>query len=319
MNQPSRLGLCVVGPGGIASLHLEALSALGATDNAWVVGSNAARAEAFASTWTFAHATTDLGEALSDPAVELVLIASPSALHAQQSRDALAAGKHVIVEIPVALSGAEAEQLAALAHSAGRRLLVCHTMRSFPALASVRERSLAGDLFVAQIAGTFAVPRRHNENWTGGTRRWVDNLLWHHGCHLLDASLWMLGDPDVVDVCAHAGREHPEFGMTIDLSVSFSTSARQLVTHVLSYNTKHDVDEIQLITDDELLLLRSGALTTLGGEELVSAGGGWSDLGPQNEEMLAAIAGGLPSRYDIDAVLPSMRLLDRMQKAAGSR
>lgn len=311
------LGLCVVGPGGIAGLHLTALSALGATSNAWVVGTTTAKAERFASTWTFAHATTDLGEALSDPAVELVLIASPSALHAQQAREALGAGKHVIVEIPAALSGAEAEQLAALARSADRRLLVCHTMRSFPAIASVRERTLAGDLFVAQIVGTFAVPRRHNENWTGGTRGWVDNLLWHHGCHLLDASLWMLGDPDVADVSAHAGREHPEFGMTIDLSVSFSTSERQLVTHALSYNTKHDVDELQLITDDDFLLLRSGVLSTAAGEELVG-GGGWSDLGPQDEEMITAIVDGLPSRYDIDAVLPSMRLLDRVQKAAGS-
>jgi 2-hydroxy-4-carboxymuconate semialdehyde hemiacetal dehydrogenase len=313
----ARFGLCVVGPGGIAGLHLEALSALGATSNAWVVGSRMAGAEQFASTWTFAHATMDLGQALADPAVELVVIASPSALHAQQAREALAAGKHVIVEIPVALSGAEAEQLAELAQSVGRRLLVCHTMRSFPAIASVRERTLAGDLSVAQIVGTFAVPRRRNENWTGGTRSWVDNLLWHHGCHVLDASLWMLGDPAVVDVSAHAGREHPEFGMTIDLSVSFSTQERQLVTHALSYNTKHDVDEMQLITDNDFLLLRSGVLTTLAGEELVS-GGGWSDLGPQNEEMIKAIADGVPSRYDIDAVLPAMRLLDRIQKAAGS-
>jgi 2-hydroxy-4-carboxymuconate semialdehyde hemiacetal dehydrogenase len=314
----AELGLCVVGPGGIAGLHLEALAAIGATRNAWVVGSNAARAEAFASTWGFAHATTELGEALADPAVELVVIASPSALHAPQARAALAAGKHVIVEIPVALSGAEAEQLAEQARSAGRRLLVCHTMRSFPAVADVRERTRAGELSIAQIAGTFAVPRRHNQNWTGGTRNWVDNLLWHHGCHVLDASLWMLGDPRVADVSAHAGRAHPDFGMTIDLSVTFSTAERQLVTHVLSYNTRHDVDELQLITDDELLLLRSGALTTLAGEELVGAGGGWSDLGPQDEEMIVAIVEGRPSRYDVDTVLPAMRLLDRAQKAAGS-
>jgi 2-hydroxy-4-carboxymuconate semialdehyde hemiacetal dehydrogenase len=314
----AELGLCVVGPGGIAGLHLEALSAIGVTHNLWVIGATPDEAEGFASRWDFANATSDVALALDDSAVELVLITSPSTLHAQQARQALAAGKHVIVEIPVAMTGAEAAQLAELAHSAGRRLLVCHTMRSFPAVTAVRGRTRAGEMYIAQIAGTFAVPRRHNENWTGGTRSWVDNLLWHHGCHVVDASLWMLNDPRVADVTAHAGREHPEFGMTIDLSITFTTAERQLVTHVLSYNTKHDVDGMQLITDDEFLLLRDGALTTVTGEAVIS-GGGWSDLEPQDREMVTAIIDGSPSQFDVDTVLPTMRLLDRAQTAAGSK
>jgi 2-hydroxy-4-carboxymuconate semialdehyde hemiacetal dehydrogenase len=312
------LGLCVVGPGGIAGLHLDALSPLGATENRWVVGATAEEAEMFAQRWTFGNATTDLVEALADPAVSLVLITSPSALHAQQARQALVAGKDVIVEIPAALSAREAEQLAALAASASRRLLVCHTMRSFPAIATLRERSRTGAQRIAQIAGTFAIPRRRNENWTGGTRTWVDNLLWHHGCHVVDASLWMLDCTEVRGVVAQAGQEHPELGMTMDLSISFSTPERQLVTHCLSYNTARDVEQIQIITDDEFLVLRDGALSTPDGEEVI-AGGGWSDLEPQDHEMLRAIVGGRPSQFDIDTTLPTMRVLDEAQAAGGSR
>jgi 2-hydroxy-4-carboxymuconate semialdehyde hemiacetal dehydrogenase len=314
----SELGLCLVGPGGVAGLHLEALTAVGMTRNVCVVGPIEDEVEQFAQRWTFDTATTSFGEALANPAVELVLITSPSMLHGQQTREALLAGKHVIVEIPAALTADEGEQLAGLARSVGRRLLVCHTMRSFPGVRSVRDRARSGELRVAQIAGMFAVPRRENENWTGGTRAWVDNLLWHHGCHVVDASLWMLDCTDVVEVTAQAGQQHPIFGMTMDLSLTFSTPNRQIVTHCLSYNTTHGVNEMQLVTDDDFFVLRDGALiATNGGGNVACAG--WSDLGPQDLEMLRAIVDRRPSEFDIDAVLPTMRVLQMAQTVGGSR
>jgi 2-hydroxy-4-carboxymuconate semialdehyde hemiacetal dehydrogenase len=289
------------------------------TRNAYVVGVTSEEADRFADRWTFANSTTDLDKALADPTVDLVLITSPSQLHAGQARDALAAGKHVIVEIPAALAADEAEQLAALAQSARRRLLVCQTMRSFPAITALRERSRSGHQRIAQIHGMFAVPRRQNQNWTGGTRSWVDNLLWHHGCHVVDTSLWILNCTAVSEVTAHAGNRHPVFGMTMDLALTFSTPDRQLVTHALTYNTSCEVEEMQIVTDDQFLVLRDGTLRTTDGEEVIAAGRGWADLEPQDDEMIRAITTGRESQFDIGSVLPAMRVLGLAQAASASQ
>ena len=142
----------------------------------------------FARRWKFAQAGTSVEPALADPLVQLALITSPSPLHSEQAVQALQAGKDVIVEIPVALSWPEAQNVAQVAAALGRRVWVCHTLRSTAALREVRERVQAGRLHVTQIAGFFGIPRRRNQGMGGiGTRSWIDNLLWHHGCHQVDA------------------------------------------------------------------------------------------------------------------------------------
>jgi 2-hydroxy-4-carboxymuconate semialdehyde hemiacetal dehydrogenase len=316
MSEP--LVLCLIGPGGIAGMHMRALAAIHAIEPRWVVGDLPDATVEFARRWQFAHATSDLGEALADDAVELVYITSPSPLHAPQAREALVAGKHVVVEIPVAMSLADAEMLVGLSATTGRRLQVCHTLRSYPAFRTLRERVTAGELTISQMLSVSATQRRHNENWVGGTRAWVDNLLWHHACHVVDAALWVLGMPDPVDVSARAGRTNREFGMSMDLVIAFATEASQLVTHVLTYNTATDLGEWRLVTDDDLLVVQGGALATLTGETIVP-GHEWTDLRAQDSAIVQAIHSGEPSDFDVDSVLPTMRLLERCQDLSGVR
>jgi len=110
-----RLGLAAVGPGGIAAEHARACAQHGLASALWVVGKDDESAEAFAATWGFEHATTEIDEMLADAAVDVVLIASPNPLHAEQAVSALEAGKHAIVEIPLALSLADAERVVSVA------------------------------------------------------------------------------------------------------------------------------------------------------------------------------------------------------------
>jgi 2-hydroxy-4-carboxymuconate semialdehyde hemiacetal dehydrogenase len=304
----SQLGLCVVGPGGIAAAHAKALQALGDVRFEWVVGREESSAETFAREWGFARHTTELESPSRDPGVDVVLIASPNELHLEQARQALEAEKHVIVEIPAAMSFDGALELKRLSKRVGRRVLVCHTMRSYPAIREVRRRVQDGTLTVSQVTGFFAVPRRANENWAGGTRSWVDNLLWHHACHQVDAALWTLGIDQADHVRAQFGRSHPQFGMTMDLSVSFRTPARQVVTHTLTYNTAREVWLTRFVGDEALLIYQDGALLDDEGREVIPAMD-WSDLRPQDQDMLAAIRGEAESDYSIESVLPAMRVL----------
>src|SRR6187431_3522151 len=97
-------GICMVGSGGIATEHLKAFEKIEGVRPRWVVSRLEDQALEFARAWKFDKAGIHFEESLSDDQVDLVVIASPSELHAQQALAALRAGKDVIVEIPVGLN-----------------------------------------------------------------------------------------------------------------------------------------------------------------------------------------------------------------------
>ena len=124
----SGLGVAILGYGAIADMHAVALRAAGARLLV-VAGPNQAEAKEFAGRHGVEAVVTDPAHAIETDGVEAVVIASPSPVHASQVADAIAAGRHVLVEIPLALSAADAEALVAQAAAARRTLMVCHTLR----------------------------------------------------------------------------------------------------------------------------------------------------------------------------------------------
>lgn len=96
------------------------------------------------------QATTEAGELLANPTLDAVVISTPARTHYALARLALEAGKHVLVEKPLAMSAAEARTLGDLAQACGRILMVGHTFEYNPAVWKIKEllgaRSL-GDLF----------------------------------------------------------------------------------------------------------------------------------------------------------------------------
>lgn len=307
-----RVGLCVVGPGAIAAAHMRAIENLAVAENIWVIGRTQEKASAFADNWGFLQSQTDLAVALADDAVNVVLITSPNALHYQQTLDALAAGKHVIVEIPVAMSFSDAQSLSDTAARLSLRVFVCHTMRSFPAIRQLNDRVRAGTLNITQISSFTATPRRNNENWGGGTRNWVDDLLWHNSCHYLDASLWVLGSTDTRNECAQFGHTNRDFGMTMDLAVSFTTSRSQVVSLSSTYNVARSAAQMRFVADEGLFVLEGTQLVDDAGREIAPAVD-WDDLSMQNEAILTSLIEGSASDYDVESVMPTMRLLESAQ------
>jgi 1,5-anhydro-D-fructose reductase (1,5-anhydro-D-mannitol-forming) len=83
---------------------------------------------------------------LADEAVDAVYVSSPHHLHAEQSIAALEAGKHVLVEKPMALSVADCDRMIAAARSAGRSLGVAYYRRGYPSVRRVREILDAGTI-----------------------------------------------------------------------------------------------------------------------------------------------------------------------------
>jgi 1,5-anhydro-D-fructose reductase (1,5-anhydro-D-mannitol-forming) len=112
------------------------------------------RADAYAAKHGADHAYTSYAEMLKDPAVDIVYIASPNALHAEQAIDAAKAGKHVYCEKPLAMNPADARRVAAACKKAGVRLGVDFQTRHYAAnqeaIKLIRDGAI-GDVLVMQI------------------------------------------------------------------------------------------------------------------------------------------------------------------------
>ena len=311
------IGLCVIGAGAIAERHMHAFQSLGGVVPRWVISQPADLAHEFARRWKFTQAGAAAEPALADPLVQLVLVTSPSPVHSEQAIQALRAGKDVIVEIPVATAWTEAEAVARAAAEVGRRVWVCHTLRSTAGLRLVRERVRAGRLRLTHINGFFGIPRRRNQGMGGvGTRTWIDNLLWHHGCHQIDASLWVLDMPQVTRVQALFGPVHPTLGMELDVGVQMTAASGELITHSLTYNTERPIWRLQFIGHEDVLTFEDGRLSNEADDELVPPAP-LSDLSAQDGELLHAFRSGEKCEFDLAAVLPTMEVLGRAQHSAG--
>ncbi|QGP81074.1 oxidoreductase [Sphingobium sp. CAP-1] len=149
-----------------------------------------------------------VGDLLADPAIDLVVLATPSGTHASLCADALRAGKHVVVDKPFALSLADARDLAALAARVGRRLAVFHNRRFDSDYLSIRAAIEGGAVGrVTHFESHFdrfrpAVRDRWREDGSAGSGVWFDL-----GPHLVDQALALFGQPDAVsaDIVALRG------------------------------------------------------------------------------------------------------------------
>lgn len=294
--------ICMVGYGSIATAHTKALAQAGATLDT-VVGRLPEQAAAFAREWGYARHTTDLAAALARPAIDAVVIASPSEAHAAQARQALMADRHVLVEIPLAMSYAEGRALAGLARERGKTLMVCHTHRYRSPARAAQARIAAGDLNVHHIIARYVFLRRENKDWQGKARSWTDNLLWHHGCHATDLALWLLGVADVTGlaVTSHLALPDQKLGIPMDLTLLVRTPLDQLVSVNMSYNAHISLYDYLLIGREDSLLLPGSGPDPVNG------------IAAQDRDFLAAVQEGRDPAISAESVLPALWVLQQAQ------
>jgi predicted dehydrogenase len=127
----------------------------------------------------------DYRRLLDDDAIPAVAVATPAPTHYQIARDALLAGKDVLVEKPITLRSAEAEELVALARERGRMLMVGHLLLFQPAVQWMKAYLAQGAL--GQVHSL------HQERLNLGKARAVENALWSLGVHDVAVLLYLLG------------------------------------------------------------------------------------------------------------------------------
>jgi scyllo-inositol 2-dehydrogenase (NADP+) len=139
------------------------------------------------------------GELLDDPAVELVVVAAPNAVHHDLAAAALRAGRHVVVDKPFALSTADADDLIALAAASERRLSVFHNRRWDGDFLTVRRCVESGVL--GEIATFVSRYDRFRPAPKGGWKEEAvsgSGILWDLGPHLIDQAMVLFGPPRTV-------------------------------------------------------------------------------------------------------------------------
>jgi predicted dehydrogenase len=132
------------------------------------------------------HMTADLDELLADPALDAVAIATSVPTHHPLGMRVLAAGKHLFVEKPLALSTAEARELVEAAEAADRRLMVGHLLLFHPGLRAVKALIDAGEL------GKLYYLYGNRQNL--GKVRADENALWSLGAHDIAVLLSLVGE-----------------------------------------------------------------------------------------------------------------------------
>ena len=232
------------------------------------------------------------GELLEDPEVDAVYLPLPNNLHREWTLRALAAGKHVLCEKPLALTAAEAEEMAAAAGSAGRLLMEGFMYRFHP-----RVRSAVGKLRrdpPTELWASFGFPLDAPGNYRLDPALGGGALL-DVGCYTIDLARWILGEPDWVEAIGRvAGVD-----MTVSMTLGYASGAR---AHLFA---SFDTPEVQELHAGDVML-----------DKPFTA---WRDpVDPYQvmvEEFSAAALGGLPAPLSLEDSIANLRVVDAVRRS----
>jgi 2-hydroxy-4-carboxymuconate semialdehyde hemiacetal dehydrogenase len=305
----------LAGEGAIARQHAAAIDRIDGVEIAGLAGGDALGTERFATEHGIPHWSLDLDECLARRDIDAVVLATPTPLHADQAMRALRAGKHTLVEIPMADNIADASALVRTAEASGRVAMVCHTRRFNPGHRWVHDRVTAGELQIQHLVVSTFFMRRENRNALGQARSWTDHLLWHHACHTVDLFAHQTGEVPV-EAWALQGPPHPRLGVAMDMSIGLRNPSGAMCTLALSFN--HDGPfgtTFRYIGDRGTYVARYDELLDGNGAPVDLSGGGRTGDGVelQDREFFTAIDENRRPEAAVADCLPAMTTLDRLE------
>jgi 2-hydroxy-4-carboxymuconate semialdehyde hemiacetal dehydrogenase len=314
--------VALAGQGAFGIKHLEAIQNIPGIEVVSLAGGRPAGTEEVAKKWKIPHWTSDFGEMLKQPGIEAVIIASPTQIHAQQAIQAMRAGKHVLIEIPIADTLADSEEILSVANQTGVVAMAGHVRRFNPSHQYVHNKITAGELKIQQMDVQTYFFRRTNMNAVGQPRTWTDHLLWHHACHTVDLFQWQTGElPSVA--YAVEGPHHPELKIAMDMGILLKTpKSGSILTLSLSFNNNAqqgsffryigDNGTYKAYYDD----LSDGKDNVI---DLTKVDVSMNGIELEDREFFAAIKEKRQPKSSVKDCLEAMRTLDRLEKVMNSQ
>ena len=312
------MNVCMVGYGMMGVWHTEALPGARAVPHT-LVGRRPDAAREFAERYGYRKWTLSLDEALADPEVDVVILSTPSDQHEAQAVQCLAAGKHTLIEIPIAMSLAGAQRVVAAGERSGKVYGVCHPMRFRREWLALRDRLRSGEETLRHVAGRFFIKRLVNVGATGYQRSWTDNILWHHFCHFVDLGMFLWGDAPVRATHGTMAPCHAVTGIPMQCVVVAEGEAGQSLMVHGSYEATHRFYDNLVVTDRETYFLDvlSGTLRTEA--HTIPIESEQANCARVTQDFIDAAREGRPPLASGPAVLPAMQVLQNVQDAWDAR
>ena len=182
--------------------------------------------------------SSDMSEALADPNIEAIILATPHSLHQNQIAQVVAAGKHVFCEKPLALTRKDAEASVALCKEAGLVLGMGHERRFEPPIAEILAAATGGKLGrLLQIEANFSHDKFLNldpSNWRLNAAQAPAGGMTATGIHLTDLSVKLMGPAkDVRVICENLASAIPQ-GDTMSAHIRFENGGSAYVSATLA-------------------------------------------------------------------------------------
>ena len=195
MSEKVRVGL--LGYGKVANLYAEALCSLSNGCLVSVAGRNRERRNEFAAKWKIASRDT-AAEMAGQDKVDLIVVVTPHPQHRDNALEALAAGCHVLVEKPMAVSVAQCDEMISAAEKAGKTLSVVSQRRWFPACVRIKDAINAGKLgkpclLQLSILGWRDEAYYKSDPWRGKWAEEGGGILINQAAHQIDLMNWFMG------------------------------------------------------------------------------------------------------------------------------
>jgi 2-hydroxy-4-carboxymuconate semialdehyde hemiacetal dehydrogenase len=314
--------IALAGQGAFGTRHMEAVQNIPGIEVVSLTGGRRESTEAFAKKWKIPHFTSDIRESIKQPGVEAVIITSPTQVHAEQGELCMRAGKHVLIEIPMADTLADSERLLQVSKETGVIAMAGHVRRFNPSHQYVHKKIKAGELKIQQMDVQTYFFRRTNMNATGQPRSWTDHLLWHHACHTVDLFQYQTGETPSV---AHAvqGPMHPELKIAMDMGILLKApKSSAVLTLSLSFNNKGPIGTFfRYICDNGTYLAYYDDLADGDNKkiDLSQVDVSMNGIELEDREFFAAITEKREPNSSLAQALPAMRTLDTLERELNSQ
>lgn len=223
--RPLRTGLIGYGFAG-RTFHAPVIAAVPELELAKVVERSSDRAK---ERYPWVEIARDVRELYEDESIELVVITTPSTDHYSFARDALLAGKHVVVEKPFTATSAEADELIALAKENGRTISVFHNRRwdgDYLTVRQVLRQGVLGHLSEAELRWDRYHPGPAGANWRNDGGKPGTGVFYDLGVHLLDQSLCLFGKPQTITADIRRQREGAAADDAFELTLGYDSGLK---------------------------------------------------------------------------------------------
>jgi UDP-N-acetyl-2-amino-2-deoxyglucuronate dehydrogenase len=235
MSTFEKVGFAILGAGMVADYHRQAIEA-NAELGARLVTIGHHNPERFDEIIArFGVPCVNHEQLLSDPAVDVVCICTPSGQHAAQAIAAAEAGKHVLVEKPMALTIDDAEGMISACEKRGVKLGVVLQRRVEPLFQHIHQAIQSGDLgdlTLGLVTMAYHRPQAYYDqaDWRGTWALDGGGVLMNQGIHLVDLLIWYMGDPEDVEAYADTLHRDIEVEDTLTAMLRFRNGALATIT-----------------------------------------------------------------------------------------